>query len=726
MSQHSSSVPSTPLQHPRDIRFPSRSPSPSRGLGSQSPRSVASEAIGTQPVSRGGPGPGVCRFESGAEFRKRRIPYTEGGSDPLPAPETEPKKALEPNEDDRLSGDMRELYDRLLPSEESEERRVKLVEKLENILNEEWPGNDIKVNVFGSSGNLLSSTDSDVDVCITTPFRALESMHSLATVLHKHGMEKVVCRASAKVPIVKIWDPELELACDMNVNNPSALENTRMIKTYVQMDERVRPLAKIIKYWTKQRILNDAAFGGTISSYTWICMIINFLQLRSPPILPSLQKIPDVPRSTINGKPSPFADDLESLKDFGKANTESLGQLLFHFFRYYGYEMDYGEYVVSVKEGRLLTRKEKGWDSANYHDKEARSRLCVEEPFNTIRNLGNSADEYAFSGIHKEIRRAFDLIANGMNLPDYFGTAAAGMSQDQLHNQLYKQYQYLQAQQEVLRNQLVQQQQTQAAQMQAQAQAQAQARSQDPTASPRQRPFANSLPSPRILENPPNTAPLIPGYLYHYPARYPAPSSPLSQSRSVEATATNPSSPSLATSVPSLRRSVHRSSFTEASSNASVRSQSQPGRSFPNPLTLQGMVHPGFDVSGAIGTPYLAQRNMQMYSPMRTNASIAATANSTQQPGIESAIPKDYVGYYVGQSPQLTPQYPPGGIAQTPPYREPPQAPRRLSPKDCYQMGYGISHGRLRHWATDVVFPSLETRDLLRFRRCLSYSQTCR
>lgn len=71
-------------------------------------------------------------------------------------------------------------------------------------------------------------------------------------------MEKVVCRASAKVPIVKIWDPELQLACDLNVNNPLALENTRMIKTYVQMDDRIRPLAKIIKYWTKQRLLNDA------------------------------------------------------------------------------------------------------------------------------------------------------------------------------------------------------------------------------------------------------------------------------------------------------------------------------------------------------------------------------------------------------------------------------------------------------------------------------------
>lgn len=57
------------------------------------------------------------------------------------------------------------------------------------------------------------------------------------------GMEKVVCRASAKVPIIKLWDPELELACDINVNNPLALDNTRMIKTYVQIDERVRPAA---------------------------------------------------------------------------------------------------------------------------------------------------------------------------------------------------------------------------------------------------------------------------------------------------------------------------------------------------------------------------------------------------------------------------------------------------------------------------------------------------
>jgi hypothetical protein len=78
------------------------------------------------------------------------------------------------------------------------------------------------------------------------------------TDLLSDGMEKVVCRAAAKVPIVKCWDPELQLAADLNVNNTLALQNTRMIKTYVQLDDRIRPLAKIIKYWTKRRILNDA------------------------------------------------------------------------------------------------------------------------------------------------------------------------------------------------------------------------------------------------------------------------------------------------------------------------------------------------------------------------------------------------------------------------------------------------------------------------------------
>jgi DNA polymerase sigma len=71
-------------------------------------------------------------------------------------------------------------------------------------------------------------------------------------------MDRVVCISAAKVRIVKVWDPALQLSCDLNVNNAAALENTRMIMTYVKIDKRVRPLAMIIKHWTKRRMLNDA------------------------------------------------------------------------------------------------------------------------------------------------------------------------------------------------------------------------------------------------------------------------------------------------------------------------------------------------------------------------------------------------------------------------------------------------------------------------------------
>ena len=150
------------------------------------------------------------------------------------------------------------LYEELQPTSESEQRRSRFIQKLDNILREQWPASSVKVNVFGSTGNSLGTSDSDVDICITTDCKELERVCNIAELLAQHGMEKVVCVSSAKVPIVKVWDPDLQVACDINVNNPLALENTQLVRTYVSIDNRVRPLAMIIKYWAKRRILNDA------------------------------------------------------------------------------------------------------------------------------------------------------------------------------------------------------------------------------------------------------------------------------------------------------------------------------------------------------------------------------------------------------------------------------------------------------------------------------------
>ena len=252
---HSRSMPSTPSHtlHPTSGR--PRSPSLGRTLNNSSPRSAHSDSSQTTPAVRrihGG-----CKYETAMARARRRVPYSLG-PDKLETVPSKNRKKLGVEEEERLSKDMRDLYQQLLPSSESEAHRAQLVEKLERLLKTRWPTASIKVNVFGSSGNDLGTSDSDVDICISTDCTELSRVCSIAELLANNGMERVVCVSSAKVPIVKAWDPEFQVACDLNVNNPIALENTAMIKCYNEIDPRVRPLAMIIKHWAKRRILNDA------------------------------------------------------------------------------------------------------------------------------------------------------------------------------------------------------------------------------------------------------------------------------------------------------------------------------------------------------------------------------------------------------------------------------------------------------------------------------------
>ncbi|KAG0283651.1 hypothetical protein BGZ96_011957 [Linnemannia gamsii] len=322
---------------------------------------------------------------------------------------------LSPEREGRLTMEMYSLFETILPTEESHQRRTRLISKIEEIVETEWPGQDIKVLPFGSTINDLGTNTSDVDVCILTSWLGLQGVEMLAEVFRKNGMENVFCVPGARVPIVKLWDPELQLSCDMNINTQLGIMNSRMVKTYVAIDHRVRPFAMIIKHWARKRVLNDAANGGTISTYTWICMVINFLQMRSPPILPSLHDMPhelSPDNQVINGNNTSFFSDLAKLEGFGSANKESLGGLLYAFFRKFAIEFDYDHHVASVRHGCYLTKESKGWHLPGKHYR----LLCIEEPFDTSRNLGNSCDMASSKGLKHEFKRALDIMNHSGSL----------------------------------------------------------------------------------------------------------------------------------------------------------------------------------------------------------------------------------------------------------------------------------------------------------------------
>lgn len=135
-------------------------------------------------------------------------------------------------------------------------------------------------------------------------------------------------------------------------------------------------------------------------------MIINFLQQRQPPILPVLHDIENEDKDDAY-----FFDNVEKLKGFSSANQESLGGLLFAFFRRFSVEFDYDHQVVSVRQGRYLSKVEKGWDTGRN-----KLSLCVEEPFNVGRNLGNSADIASVQGLRCEFQRFLEMLIAGEDL----------------------------------------------------------------------------------------------------------------------------------------------------------------------------------------------------------------------------------------------------------------------------------------------------------------------
>lgn len=187
-AQHSNSLPSSPYQNPRKLSFGGRSPSPEKLTKDASPDSNHSEPERRPRSGSKAPSLAGCKYETGMAFFRRRIPYSIGG-DQLERAKAPPKKYLNPKEEGKLSGDMRELYDRILPSVESERDRTRFIQKLEQILNQRWPGNDIKVYVFGSSGNMLCTSDSDGESfrlqCVVTISKADRSSGHL----HHHAYE---------------------------------------------------------------------------------------------------------------------------------------------------------------------------------------------------------------------------------------------------------------------------------------------------------------------------------------------------------------------------------------------------------------------------------------------------------------------------------------------------------------------------------------------------------
>eukprot|EP01125_Pyxidicula_operculata_P006986 TRINITY_DN2390_c0_g1_i2.p1 TRINITY_DN2390_c0_g1~~TRINITY_DN2390_c0_g1_i2.p1 ORF type:complete len:379 (+),score=60.65 TRINITY_DN2390_c0_g1_i2:2-1138(+) len=176
---------------------------------------------------------------------------------------------LTPEQAELLTKEIENLVKNIEPDQKELDSRLKLFSKLDDMIKVTFRDNAPSLHVYGSSGNGLSSKKGDIDICLKLKFDdnipdAEFVVSKLGDQLKKGGMKDVLPLPFARCPIVKCTDPEMNIACDICVNNDLALRNTKLLGTYMSIDERARKLALFIKYWAKKRKISDT-YEGVLS-----------------------------------------------------------------------------------------------------------------------------------------------------------------------------------------------------------------------------------------------------------------------------------------------------------------------------------------------------------------------------------------------------------------------------------------------------------------------------
>lgn len=238
---------------------------------------------------------------------------------------------------------------------------------------------------------------------------------------------------------------EVGIQCDINFENPLAIQNTTLLRCYSRCDTRVRPMVLFVKAWAKRRKINSA-YSGTLSSYGWVLMVLHYLvNVANPQVCPNLQsawrpnttKAEDLQdilkQSTVGGWTVRFWRNEEqiaeaALNNILTNNTESLGSLLRGFFEYYASNSRpshpgqksscfyWATEVLSLRTpGGIRLKTEKGWTKAKTvvsNGKEVRQRylFSIEDPFELEHNVARTVTHDGIVAVRDELRRAWRIL----------------------------------------------------------------------------------------------------------------------------------------------------------------------------------------------------------------------------------------------------------------------------------------------------------------------------
>lgn len=250
--------------------------------------------------------------------------------------------------------------------------------------------------------------------------------------------------AFARVPVVKgrFLDAENPFSSDGSLDfdicflNDIAVVNSSLIREYSKVDPRVRSLMLSVKAWAKAKGVGNAA-DQTLSSYTWMVMVIFYLQIIG--FVPNMQcnvlmercGVKFDPRNrfhSVNGLRTIFVtfDEIINTNAWNMPElfkTTPSSCLLAGFFTFYAKIFPWETTAVSIRLANLSLQKTVFRSSRFW-------RMVIEDPFeihssHMPHDLGTPLNEGGQLKIHTELRNAADemmVILKERQLVDCIGS----------------------------------------------------------------------------------------------------------------------------------------------------------------------------------------------------------------------------------------------------------------------------------------------------------------
>ncbi|KAI4835036.1 nucleotidyltransferase [Plasmodium brasilianum] len=231
-----------------------------------------------------------------------------------------------------------------------------------------------KIYFVGSCENNIWIRNSDIDCCIVVEncedknsyLYILKVIKSAINLIYPSLTVNII---KASVPIAKIYKGENNI-CDISINNTVAIVNTKFVSSICNIDERITIINRIIKYWAKQKNINNRS-QGTFSSYALFLLTYFFFQNLAVPLLPLYKSIERVNAASfeINSEyfflqddvQMPFYTKTEEIKNNFQnfpINEEDVSKLLYGFFEFYSNDICKNGITLDIYNNQIIENKD--------------------------------------------------------------------------------------------------------------------------------------------------------------------------------------------------------------------------------------------------------------------------------------------------------------------------------------------------------------------------------